>query len=607
MAESDADPMTAVPHGLWQLVRPHRTLLAMAFVAMAVESAVTIWEPWPLKLIVDNVLGGKPLPPALAEWAVLGTSPLALLNAAVLALLAITALGAAGSFVQKYLSTTVGQRITQDLRQTIYHHVQRPSLPFFETRRTGDLVMRMTSDVDAAQSFFSTALLGIAMDVLTLAGMLAVMLYLDWRFTLLGLAVAPLLFAVVYRRSHRIKQAAREVRDREAGLASIVQETVAGVRTVRAFAREAHEEARLDREGRAAMQAALRARRIKASLPPIVDLLVAAGTVVVMLVGVRLVLEGRITSGTLIVFVLYLGKLYKPMKNLARMTDTMSKSAVAFERIRELLATRSTVTDTPGARPAPPFRGDIEFRDVTFAYGSGPPVLQGVTLTAAAGQRVAIVGATGGGKSTLLALLLRLYEPSAGSIRIDGTDIRRVTARSLRDQISLVPQDPLLFHATVWENIAYGRPGATRDEIIRAARQANAHEFITRMRRGYDTVVGERGETLSGGQRQRIAIARAVIREAPILLLDEPSAALDPESEALVFDALSRLMDRCTSLTVAHRLATVRRAQVVAVLDRGVIAACGSHDKLLATYPSYARLFALPHEHDADARRAVAV
>jgi ATP-binding cassette subfamily B protein len=592
----------------WQLVRPHRTLLAIAFVAMAIESAATIWEPWPLKLIVDNVLGGKPLPPALAGWAVFGTSPLALLNVAVLALLAITALGAAGSFVQKYLSTTVGQQITQDLRQTIYHHVQGLSLPFFETRRTGDLVVRMTSDVDAAQSFFSTALLGIAMDVLTLGGMLAVMLYLDWRFTLLGLAVAPLLFAVVYRRSHRIKQAAREVKEREAGLASIVQETVAAVRTVRAFAREAHEEARLDREGRAAMQAALRARRIKAALPPIVDLIVAAGTGVVMLVGVRLVLEGRITSGTLIVFVLYLGKLYKPMKNLARMTDTVSKSAVAFERIRELLATTSTVADAPDARPAPRFRGDVEFRDVTFGYASGSPVLQGVTLAAAAGQRVAIVGATGGGKSTLLALLLRLYEPSAGSIRIDGTDIRRVTARSLRDQISLVPQDPVLFHATVAENIAYGRPGATRDDVIRAARQANAHEFIARMRRGYDTLVGERGETLSGGQRQRIAIARAVIREAPILLLDEPSAALDPESEALVFDALSRLMDRCTSITVAHRLATVQRAQVVAVLDRGVIAACGTHDRLLATYPGYSRLFALPlHEDDADERRAIAV
>jgi ATP-binding cassette, subfamily B, bacterial len=608
MTESISDPMLAAPHGLWRLVRPYRTLLALAFVAMVIESAATVWEPWPLKLIIDNVLGGKPVPPALADWAIFGTSPLGLLNAAVLALLAITALGAAGAFAQKYLSTAVGQHLTQDLRRALYHHVQGLSLPFFETRRTGDLIVRLTNDVDTAQDFFSTALLSIAMDVLTLGGMLAVMLYLDWRFTLLGLAVAPLLFAVVYRRTHRIKEAAREVKAREGALASIVQESVTAIRTVRAFAREAHEEARLEHEGQAAMRAALRARSIKAALPPMVDLIVAAGTCVVMLVGVRLVLEGRITSGTLVLFVLYLGKLYKPMKNLARMTDTVSKSAVAFERIQELLATKSEVADAPGARPAPRLRGAIEFRDVTFGYAPGHPVLQGLTLTASAGQRVAIVGATGSGKSTLLALLLRLYEPSGGAIRIDGTDIRRFTARSLRDQISLVPQDPVLFHATVWENIAYGRPGATRDDIIRAARQANAHEFIARMPRGYDTLVGERGETLSGGQRQRIAIARAVIREAPILLLDEPSAALDPESEALVFDALSRLMDRCTSITIAHRVATVQRAEVVAVLDRGVIAARGTHAELLATHPAYARLFALSvPEDDADVRRAIAV
>jgi ATP-binding cassette, subfamily B, bacterial len=608
MAESNTDPMRAPSHSLWRLVRPYRGILALAFVAMAIESAAAVWEPWPLKLIIDNVLGAKPLPPAVAAWAIFGTTPLGVLNAAVVGLLAITAIGAAASFGQKYLATAVGQHITQDLRKMLYHRVQGLPLPFFETRRTGDLIVRLTSDVDAAQDFFSTALLSIAMDLLTLGGILAVMLYLDWRFTLLSLAVAPLLFAVVYRRTHRIKEAAREVKAREAGLASIVQETIAAVRTVRAFGREAHEEKRLAREGHAAMQAALRARSIKAALPPAVDLIVAAGTCVVMLVGVRLVLEGRITSGILIVFVLYLGKLYKPMKNLARMTDTVAKSTVAFERIRELLATPDAVADAPGARPAPRFRGAIDFRDVTFGYTQGPPVLQRLTLTAAAGQRVAIVGATGSGKSTLLALLLRLYEPDSGSIRIDGTDIRRFTVRSLRDQISVVPQDPVLFRATVWENIAYGRPGATRDDVIRAARLANAHEFIARMPRGYDTLVGERGETLSGGQRQRVAIARAVIREAPILLLDEPSAALDPESEALVFDALSRLMDRCTSITIAHRLATVRRAQLVTVLDRGTIAACGTHEELLVAHAPYMRLFALSEpQDDADVRPAIAV
>jgi subfamily B ATP-binding cassette protein MsbA len=597
--------MIAAPLGLWTLVRPHRTLLALAFVAMLVESAASLWEPWPLKLIVDNVLGGQPLPPALAGWAVFGTDAIGVLNAAVLAVMVITALGAIGGYTQKYLATAVGQRVMFDLRGRLYHHLQQQPLAFFERRRTADLVLRLTSDMDATQDFFSSALLGIAMDLLMLAGMLAIMLYLDWRFTLLALAVAPLLFLAVYRRTHRIKDAARDVKRHESALASLAQESLTAIRTVRAFGREAHEEARLGHASHNAMEAALRARSLKAALPALVDLIVAAGTCMVMLVGVRLVLSGQITSGTLIVFVLYLGKLYRPMKNLARMTDAISRSAVAFERVRELLDTPAPSADARGARPAPPLKGRIELRHVHFAYQPGAPVLQGVDLTVDAGQRVAIVGATGSGKSTLLSLLLRLHEPGSGSIAIDGHDIRRFTARSLRSQISVVPQEPVLFHAPVWENIAYGRPGATRDEIVRAARVANADGFIARLPHGYDTVVGERGETLSGGQRQRIAIARAVLRGAPILLLDEPSSALDPESEALVFDAVERLTEGCTSITIAHRLATVMRAEVVFVLEHGVITARGTHEELLARSAAYARLFALPPDSASDLEQVV--
>ena len=600
--------MIAVPLSFWRLVRPHRSLLAIAFAAMIVESAASLWEPWPIKLIVDHVIGGAPLPPSIARWAVFGLHPLGILNAAALAVMAIAAIGAAGAYTQKYLATAVGQRVMHDLRGTLYHHLHQQPLSFFERRRTGDLMVRLTNDVDATQEFFSSAMLSATMDVLTLAGMVAIMLYLDWRFALLALAVAPLLFVVVSRRTRRIKQAAREVKQHESAIASLVQESLSTIRTVRTLAREDHEEARLDREGRAAMQAALQARRLKAALPPLVDLLVAAGTCGVMLVGVRLVLAGQLTSGTLIVFVLYLGKLYKPMKNLARMTDAMSKSAVAFERIRDLLETRAAVPDAPGARPAPALHGRIEVRGVRFRYEPNVAVLNGVDLTVEPGEHVAIVGASGSGKSTLFSLLVRLYDPSHGSITVDGHDVRSFTVKSLREQISVVPQHPVLFHATLWENIAYGRPGARRDEIIRAARLANAHEFISRLPRGYDTIVGERGETLSGGQRQRIAIARAVIRRAPILLLDEPSAALDPESEALVFDALSRLMAQCTSMTIAHRLATVRRAGSVLLLERGTITARGTHDELMAVSPAYARLLALPAAgDDEDLREAVAV
>ena len=365
------------------------------------------------------------------------------------------------------------------------------------------------------------------------------------------------------------------------------------MRVVKAFAREDYEERRLDDESQGAMDVALRARSIKAGLSPLVDVIVAIGTCVVLLVGVRLVLSGALTSGTLLVFVLYLGKMYKPMKDLSKLADTLTKSSVAFERIGELLETESRVRDLPGARPAPPFEGRIEFAHVRFGYAPEHLVLKDVDFLVEAGQRAALVGATGSGKSTLMSLILRFYDPESGSVRVDGRDVRDYTLRSLRNQISLVPQDPVLFHGPVWKNIAYGKPDATREEVVEAAALANAHEFIARLPNGYDTIVGERGETLSGGQRQRIAIARAVIRRTPILLLDEPSAALDAESEELVFEALERLTAAKTSITIAHRMATIRRAQLIYVIDDGIISARGTHDHLLATSPLYARLYRL--------------
>jgi len=570
--------------------------LAAALVAMVVESAAGLWEPWPLKLIFDSVMGGRPVSGAVARWSPFGAAPLELLNTAVAALIGIALVGAVASYAEKYLSTMVGQRVMHDLRCAVYAHVQRLSLPFFETRRTGDLVVRMTSDIDTVQDFVSSSILGMLVDLLTLVGMLGIMLYLDWQFTLLSLAVAPLLFAALYRRTHRIKAAAREVKKREGEFASIVQESIAAVRTVRTFAREDYEQDRLERKSRESVEAALRARTIKAALPFVIDVLVAIGTASVLFVGARRVLEGELTSGTLLVFVLYLGKLYKPMRSLSKAGDTIAKTSVALERIAELLQTDRQVIEPATAVAAPRLRGRIELRDVHFRYApEQQPVLRGINLMVEPGARIAIVGPTGAGKSTLLSLLLRLRDPLAGSILFDGRDARQFTLKSLRDQISVVPQEPVLFHGSVWQNIAYGRPDATQDEIMHAAALANADEFIARMPDGYDTIIGERGETLSGGQRQRIAIARAVIRKAPILLLDEPSAALDPESEALVFDALARLMRGCTSITIAHRMATVRRAQQIYLLDDGLFAASGTHEQLLAHNESYAQLCRLEY------------
>ena len=587
---------------LFQLLRPYRVPLGIAFLAMLVESAADLLEPWPLKIIFDHVIGSKPIPDWLSRWRSVTGDRMPLLDAAALAVIAIAILGAASSFVEKYLSTSVGQRVTRDLRHVLYHHVQRLSLSFYERQRTGDMVVRLTSDIDAVQDFVSTVLLGMVLNVLTLAGMIGVMLYLDWRFTAVALSVAPILFLVVYQLTRRIKAAARAVKEKESDLASVVQESISAVRVVKAFAGEEYEERRLDRESEESLEASLRARSVKARLSPIVDIIVAVGTFLVLFFGVRHVLSGRLSAGALIVFVLYLGKMYKPMKDLSKMADTLSRAFAALERIGELLRTESQVVDRPGATRAPALAGDIRFSRVEFGYTAGRPVLKDVTLRVWPGQSVALVGPSGSGKSTLIGLIPRLYDVWNGRILIDGKDVRDYTLASLRDQVSFVLQDPVLFHAPVWQNIAYGRPRATREDVIRAARAANAHEFISALPEGYDTVVGERGDTLSAGQRQRIAIARAIIRDAPILLLDEPASALDAESEALVFEAIQRLMHGKTSITIAHRLATVRAADCIFVLDDGVVVERGTHDELMAGGGLYARLYRLQFQPETPTR-----
>jgi subfamily B ATP-binding cassette protein MsbA len=574
---------------LTKLSKPYWKLLAVAFVAMLVEGAAGILEPWPLKVIFDSVLGSKPAA-WLSRWLADPTDRIAILEAAVVAVIAIAIVGAAASYTHKYLATTVAKRVGFDLRHLLYHHVQRQSLSFYERRQTGDMVVRLTSDIEAAEDLIGNALLGIVLDLLTLIGMMAVMFYLDWRFSLIGLAVAPVLFVLVYRLTRRIKGAARDVKRKESELASVIQESIAAVRVVKAFAREDLEERRLDREGREAVEIGLRARSIKARLSPLVDIVVAVGTCLVLWYGVRLVLAGELTAGALLVFVLYLGKMYKPMRDLSKMTDTLSKAAVSVERIRELLAIESSVPELPGAVRAPRFEGRIEFANVSFRYTPQQPVLDGLSFVVEPGQRVALVGLTGSGKSTLIALVARMYDTASGVITIDGRDIRLFTLESLRSQIAFVLQDAILFRASVAQNIEYGRPGVTRAEIVAAAKKAHAHEFIARLPEGYDTVLGERGDTLSGGERQRIAIARAIVRDSPILLLDEPSAALDPESEELIFHGLSTLLAGRTSITIAHRLITVRHADVILVLHGGKIIERGTHEELLARPGLYERL-----------------
>ena len=575
------------------LLKPHWPQLSLAFVAVIGESVTDLLEPWPLKVVFDNVLGSKPLPKWLAVvvHSVAGTNKLAILSFVVVMVLVIATVGAVSTYFEKYLTTSVAQWVSHDLRRSLYNHIQKLSLSFHDNKRTGDLISRITSDIDTIQDFISQVLLGLIVNVLTLIGMLGVMFYLNWTFTLIALSVAPLLFVVVYAFTRRIKKASRDVRKNEGEIASIASEVLSSIHVVKAFTREDYEQQRFEKQSLETVESALAARSLKAKLTPAVEIIVAAGTCLVFWYGVRLVLAGTITAGSLLVFLIYLGKMYKPMRDLSKMTDTISKTQVGYERIREIAETDREVRNLPGARPAPRFKGEIEFRHVDFSYADRPLTLKDVNFKLESGQIGALVGPTGAGKTTIASLIARFYEPTGGQVMIDGQDVRRYKIKSLRRQISFVLQESLLFRAPIWQNIAYGRPEASRQQVIEAAKLANADEFIVQLPEGYDTLVGERGVTLSGGQRQRIAIARAIVRNSPILILDEPTSGLDAASEELVFDALQRLMKDKTSIVIAHRLATVQTADVIFVIDGGTIVQQGSHEELIKLDGLYAHLY----------------
>jgi ATP-binding cassette, subfamily B, bacterial len=575
------------------LLRPYWKTLSIAGIAVVGETLADLLEPWPVKVVVDSVLQSKPLKGWGGEAALrlFGHDAMAVLNFAVAAVVFVAVLGAISTYVESYLTNSVGQWVAHDLRHTLYHHIQRLSLAEHNESRTGDLISRVTKDTDAVQEFINSALLGIFVDLLTLGGMVSVMFYLDWRFTLTALLVAPILFLVVYTFTRRIKAASRAVRKKESELLSRVAEVLSSIRVVQAFAREDYEEKRFESESVESVQLAVQAKALKAKLSPITQVVVAVGTALVLGYGARRVLSGELTVGVLIVFLLYLGKMYKPMRDLSKMSDTVSKAVVARERIVEVLAIDSRVRDLPKAKRAPRFKGRIEFDHVTFGYDDGTAVLNDVNIRIEPGQLAAIVGPSGTGKTTMVSLIPRFYDPLSGEVRIDGTDVRRYTLKSLRDQVSLILQDTLLFRATIRENIAYGRPTASLAEVRRAAELANAHEFIEGLPHGYDTLVGERGETLSGGQRQRVSIARAVIRNTPILILDEPTANLDAASEQSVMTALGRLMKSRTSLSIAHHLATIQHADVIFVVSEAGVVEQGTHDALIAMNGLYADLF----------------
>jgi ABC-type multidrug transport system fused ATPase/permease subunit len=586
------------------LLAPHRGWLAVILGAMVAQTAASLAAPWPLKVILDHVVGSHKAPDWLDRLRLipLGGDKLELAAIAAIAVIAIAVLNAVASYVENYYTESVSQWVAHDLRMRTYDHLQRLSLGYFDTHQTGAIVSTITADVKTIQGFASSGTLGILVDLLTIVGMVGVMFWMDWDFALIAVAVTPFLLLFVARLNRAVKRATREVRKQQSNIVAVVEQGLESVRVVQAYGQQESEEARLASVSRATVDAALAARRVKSLLSPAVSIVVAGCTGYVLWRGAALVLAGTMTVGELTVFLAYLAKFFKPVQDLAKMSSTIAQTAVAVERIQTILDTDDILPEKPDARDPGKVQGEVAFEHVAFAYDPKAPVLRDVNVSITPGQFVGVVGPTGGGKSTIVSMIPRFYDPSSGTVRIDGADLRDLKVKAIRDQIGFVLQDTLLFHGTVRENIAYGRPAATDAEIVAAAKLANADEFIAKMPQGYDTMVGERGLTLSGGQRQRIGIARALVRNAPILILDEPTAALDTESEKLVIEALERLMKGRTVITIAHRLSTIRDAHKIIVLKDGVIAEEGTHDELVARNGVYAELHRIqtggaPAEH----------
>lgn len=582
-----------------ELIRPYRWVIAIILAAMLVQTAMNLAGPWPLKIILDNVVVTKhPLPQFMTDLLpVLGGSNKAhIAELAAIFFVIIAVLNAISSYVANYYTEVVGQWVAYDLRTRTYHHLQRLSLSYFDNHQVGAIVSTINDDVDTIQDFASGSVTDIIIDILQIVGILGVMFAIRWDFALIAVAVTPFLLFFVSRVRKAVKKATHEVRLRQADIVSTVQQGLESVRVVQAFEREDLQEEELSRVGMQTVEAGLKARKIKALLSPIVNIVVAACTGLVLWRGTSLVMAGAMEVGTLTVFLSYLAMFFKPVQDLATMTNTIAQTSVGVERVRGILDADNIIPERPDAIEPQILRGEIQFEHVSFGYDPAEPVLRDVSFTVKPGQLVGVVGPTGSGKSTVVSLIPRFYDPNAGSIKVDGVDIRDYKLHELRQHIGFVLQDTVLFRGTVRENIAYGHPRATEDEIVQAAKLANAHEFISRMAHGYDSQVGERGLTLSGGQRQRIGIARAIIRDNPILILDEPTAALDTESEQLVVEALERLMKGRTVITIAHRLSTIRDADNIIVLKDGVVAENGTHEQLLALDGVYAGLHRIQYE-----------
>ncbi|MCW3033137.1 MAG: hypothetical protein QOK19_290 [Solirubrobacteraceae bacterium] len=587
---------------LVRYARPHWRGLVLMLVAMLGEVGFALAQPWPLKLLIDNVIGHHRIPHwlsvlpgadsrhGLLVWVVVGE---------VLIFLAMTLT----TTIANFLSLKLGQRMTWSFAEDLFRHLQRLSLLFHGKRSSGDLIERVTTDSYSIDTLITGAVLPVIQALFTLVSVFVIMWALEWRLTLLAVGVVPVIVLMVRVFGRPMKLRSREQRDSEGRMTAVVEQTLSAMPAVQAFTRERHQADRFRQHADQTVRAFVRSTTAGMWFQLFTGLATAVGTAAVMYVGGTLALEGTLTAGTVVVFISYLGALYVPIDTLSHSAQTVQNAAAETDRVMEILEIEPAVRDLPGASERV-LAGAIRYEHVHFGYERERPVIHDVSLEIQPGEVLAIVGPTGAGKTTLASLLVRFFDPWQGRITIGGADIRDFTLHSLRSQIALVLQDPYILPTSIAENIALGRPDAPHEEILAAARAANAHEFITRLPDGYETIVGERGATLSGGEKQRLSIARAFLKDAPVLILDEPTSALDAGTERLLLDALERLMKGRITLVIAHRLSTIRSADTILAVDRGRIVERGSHAELIAGGGLYSSLYHQQMqiaEHDAQA------
>ncbi len=583
-------------------LKAHRWQVAWALAQVFLIAGFELLKPWPLQIVIDYVLGGKPPPTGGPIGDLLSLPKPLLLVVACFGVVAVNLGAGALTLLHNYTTIRVGQNMVNDLRGDLYAHLQRLSLAYHSRQRVGDLLYRITADSFAVQTMIMNGVLPILSAVILLGGMLIVLFPMDPTLTLLALGIVPVLFALISGFNRKIVEVATEVRDTESRVYSLVQWGMAAIKVVQAFTKEEDEHRRFMGASRESLRATLRLYNWQTLYSGAVNVIIGLGTAVVIYAGARSVLSGTLSLGQLIVFVVYLAQLYQPINQITQSWGLIAGARVGARRVFEVLDIEADLKSGSRQFPAEGAHGDIAWRNASFRYRPETPVLNDIELSVAAGTKVAIVGPTGAGKSTLLGLLPRFFDPADGRITIDGIDLREYTLPSLRGQIGMVLQPPLIFPLSVADNIAYGRPGADGASIERAARMARIHDTIMGLPQGYGTLLGEAGIPLSEGEKQRITIARALLRDAPILVLDEPTSALDVETEALVMEAIERLMEGRTTLIIAHRLSTVRRCDMIVVLRDGRIVEQGTitellrRDEIFAEY--YRTQFAPEHRPD---------